>query len=158
NNTLVSRHHIMSTSPSGPGLSEQAYTEEGRLLSIEANVLDSLHGYFVQQSPRLYQACRLFGLFELNLGDVLEIGPFYGYMPFVLQRNASSYTVLEGDDPAAYPLKALYEKRKIALHFIDLFELFGPTHSATYSLGFAPASFDTILCWETMEHFNFNPV
>lgn len=145
-------------SPQLSGLTQQAYAEEGRLLSLEANVLDSLHAYFVQQGPRLYQACRLFQLFERDLGDVLEIGPFYGYTPFVLQRNASSYTILEGDDPAAYSLKPLYQKREIAAHFTDLFELFGPTHAATRSLRFPPDSFDTILCWETMEHFNFNPV
>src|ERR1700682_4263553 len=148
----------MPPSRSPASFTEQQYAEQGRLLSLEANVLDTLHGYFVQQSPRLYHACRLFGLFEKNLGDVLEIGPFYGYTPFVLQENASSYTVVEGDDPAAYPLRPLYEKRGIKLDFVDLFELFGPTHSATHSLGFVSNSFATILCWETMEHFNFNPV
>jgi SAM-dependent methyltransferase len=139
-------------------ITEADYAAKALDLSTEAGVLDGLHAYFAQQGPRLYQSCRLFQLLQGNLGDVLEIGPFYGYTPFLLRQNASSYTVLEGDDPAVYPLKPLYDKRGISAHFVDLFELFGPTQSATHSLAFAEASFDTILCWETMEHFSFNPV
>jgi SAM-dependent methyltransferase len=139
-------------------ISERDYAEEAVALGTEAKVLDGLHAYFVQHCPRLYQSCRLFHLLQKDLGDVLEIGPFYGYTPFLLRRNAASYTVLEGDDPAAFPLKPLYQKRGIAVHYTDLFELFGPSHSATHVLTFDDASFDTILCWETLEHFGFNPV
>lgn len=92
------------------------------------------------------------------MGDVLEIGPFYGYTPFLLRQNSSKYTVLEGDDPAVYPLKALYDEADIQLSFVDFFEMFGPTHNASHKLAETDNSFDTILCWETMEHFNFNPV
>ncbi len=120
--------------------------------------MDFGHAYFVQHCPRLYNTCRLFRLLEHRLGDVLEIGPFYGYIPFLLQPNATSYSVLEGDDPTAYPLKPLYQKRGIAAQYVDLFEMFGPIHSATHRLDYANASFDAILCWGTMEHFNFNPV
>jgi len=76
----------------------------------------------------------------------------------VLRRQATSYVVLEGDDPATYPLKPLYEERKITVQFVDLFEMFGPTQTATHILPFGDATFDTLLCWGTMEHFNFNPV
>jgi SAM-dependent methyltransferase len=139
-------------------ITQQQFAEQGLALSREAHVLDSLHGYFTSHCARLYKSCRLFDLLERPLGDVLEIGPFFGYTPFVLRPNAASYTVLEGDDPAVYPLKALYQKHKIAAQFVDLFELFGPTHSATHTLEFGSNAFDTVLCWETMEHFNFNPV
>jgi SAM-dependent methyltransferase len=136
----------------------QEYAARGLELSRQAGVLDTLHGYFVQQLPRLHQTCGLFGLFEARLGDVLEVGPFFSYTPFILRGNASSYTVLEGDDPAAYPLKPLYEQHAIKTDFEDLFELFGPRHGATHALKYPDAAFDTVLCWETMEHFNFNPV
>lgn len=139
-------------------LTEQEFAEQGLALSREANVLNDLHNYFVTHRPRLYQTCRRFDLFERALGSVLEIGPFYGYTPFILRPRATSYHVLEGDDPVAYPLKPLYEKRHIKAEFIDLFETFGPTHTAPHALSFADNSFDTLLCWETMEHFNFNPV
>jgi SAM-dependent methyltransferase len=112
----------------------------------------------VQHCVRLYKSCRLFHLLENHLGDVLEIGPFFGYIPFFLKPNATSYTVLEGDDPATYPLKPLYQKRGIKMQFVDLFETFGPIHSATHRLAYADASFNTIVCWAAMEHFNFNPV
>ena len=136
----------------------QEFTAAGDLVGAKAGVLNGLHGYFRAHAPRLHQACERFGLFSTHLGDVLEIGPFFGYTPFLLQPFSSSYAVLEGDDPVAYPLAALYHERAIALQYFDLFERFGPTHSAARKLPLPDSRFDTILCWETMEHFNFNPV
>ena len=120
--------------------------------------MGNLHGYFLGHLPRLYKTCSWFNLLESKLGDVLEIGPFYGYTPFLLRPRSSSYAVLEGDDPVVYPLKPVYEKRSISAAFIDLFDSFGPTHQASHALAHKDDSFDTVLCWETMEHFNFNPV
>jgi len=137
---------------------QQEFVEQALAISREAGVLDTLHRYFVQQADRLYQASAMFGLLDRQLGDVLEVGPFFGYTPFLLRPNATSYTVLEGDDPVVYPLKPIYERHRIKADLIDLFEWFGPTRTATHSLGFPDNSFDTVLCWETMEHFNFNPV
>jgi len=139
-------------------ISREEYLAAGLALSGEANALATHHRYFVQHCERLYQTCRSFGLLDNRLCDVLEVGPFYGYTPFVLQPNSSSYTVMEGDDPASHPLKPLYEQRKISLRFVDLFEMFGPTHTAPHAFPFPNASFDTFICWGTMEHFNFNPV
>jgi SAM-dependent methyltransferase len=139
-------------------MTKEQFLAAGDELGKKAQVFDGLHGYFRSAASRLYQCCKLFGLFSNRLGDVLEIGPFYGYIPFILQPNAASYTVLEGDDPAVYPLLPLYEERSIICSCIDLFETFGPIHSAPHTLPFKDGSFDTILCWETMEHFNFNPV
>lgn len=135
----------------------QQFMARGEELSTEAQVLGTLHGYFHLHAPRLYRACELFKLFG-TLGDVLEIGPFFGYTPFMLREHSASYTVLEGDDPVAYPLEPLYKRYSIALSYVDFFELFGPTRSATHKLSLPDSSCDTILCWETMEHFNFNPV
>lgn len=139
-------------------LSEEQFTEAGRGLSQEAKVLDGLHGYFMLHRARIYKCLQHFKLLDGTLGDVLEIGPFYSYTPFVLKSHASSYTVLEGDDSAAYPLKPLYANRNIRLQFVDLFEMFGPTHTAAHALPFSDCCFDTLMCWGTMEHFNFNPV
>jgi SAM-dependent methyltransferase len=135
----------------------QQFMARGEELSKEAQVLDTLHDYFRAHAARLHHSCELFGLFE-SLGDVLEIGPFFGYTPFMLRPHSSSYTVLEGDDPAVYPLDPLYKKYAISFSFVDFFEMFGPTRSAVHALPFADSSYNTILCWETMEHFNFNPV
>lgn len=136
----------------------EQFLAAGERLGKDAGAEESCREYFVGQASRLYETCQLFGLFDAKLGDALEIGPYYGYTPFFLRQRASSYTVLEGDDPESYPLKPLYQKHAIAVHFVDLFESFGPVHHATRVLPFADATFDNILCWETMEHFNFNPV
>jgi SAM-dependent methyltransferase len=130
----------------------------GEALSEEARVAPALHEYFRDAASRLYLSCEMFGLLREPLGDVLEIGPYYGYIPFILRKSASSYKVLEGDDPAIYSLEPLYKKHSIHQSYIDFFELFCPVRSASYKLPFADASFDKILCWETMEHFSFNPV
>ena len=139
-------------------MNRQQFAECGLSLSVEAKVVDGLHGYFVDSCARLYESCARFNLLERPLGAVLEIGAFYGYLPFLLRPNCSSYTVLEGDDPAVYPLKPLYQKYQISLHFTDLFESFGPIYNARHELEFTDESFDTIVCFETMEHFSFNPV
>ncbi len=119
----------------GQRMSQEEFAAQGSALSREAGVQDQLHGYFVEHRNRLYKSCVIFGLLEKNLGDVLEIGPFYGYTPFLLRPQASSYTVLEGDDPAAYPLKSLYQKYHIAADFVDLFEVFGSRSGADASVG-----------------------
>jgi SAM-dependent methyltransferase len=139
-------------------MTKQEFITAGEQISRTAGVLDGLHGYFRLHAARLHQTCELFRLFERPLGDVLEIGPFFGYTPFVLRSRASSYTVLEGPDPAVRPLEPLYRDKGIQLRYADFFELFGPTRTAPHRLPELNASFDTILCWETMEHFNFNPV
>lgn len=130
----------------------------GEALSRKAGVMEGLHGYFRLGADRLHRTCEVFGLFSRKLGDVLEVGPFYGYTPFLLRPQATSYTVFEGDDPAVYPLVPLYQEAGIGFSLIDLFEQFGPTLAAKHTLPLPDGRFDTILCWETMEHFNFNPV
>jgi SAM-dependent methyltransferase len=139
-------------------MTEQEFAARGLALSREAKVLEGQHDYFVTHCSRLYKTCRWFELLEGRLGDVLEIGPFFGYTPFILSPRASSYVVLEGDDPAVHSLKPLYAQRQIAAHFVDLFDIFGPARDASHALAFGDGTFDTVLCWETMEHFNFNPV
>jgi SAM-dependent methyltransferase len=119
---------------------------------------NGVHDYFQAHAARLHQCSGMFGLFSAPLGDVLEIGPFYGYMPFILRSRSTSYTVLEGNDPVVRQLDPLYEAHSVKVSYTDFGEVFGPLKSATHHLSFPDNSFDTILCWETMEHFNFNPV
>lgn len=139
-------------------LSLPQFISRGAELGRAAGVLDTHHGYFNVHCERLYHTCAHFGLFERQLGDVLEIGPYYSYTPFLLRPNAGGYVVLEGDDPTSAPLRPLYEQHRVEVRFLDLFELFGPTREAPHALPFPDGSFNTLLCWETMEHFNFNPV
>jgi SAM-dependent methyltransferase len=138
-------------------MTKNQFTQVGVEISQRISEIDSMHGYFTQAIPRLYLSCKQFGLFSEPLGDVLELGPFYGYLPFILKERASSYTVLEGDDPAVYPLIPFYKEEGIQFDFIDFFDLFGPVKDASHSLPYPDNAFDTLICWETMEHFNFNP-
>ncbi|MBE2181669.1 MAG: methyltransferase domain-containing protein [Chthoniobacterales bacterium] len=114
-------------------------------------------GYFDMHSNRVHEWLVRFDLFK-PLGNLLDIGPFFSLTPFLLQPNSSSVSVLEGDDPAADPLVKMYERRGIAANFTDLNELFGFPRGASRRLPYEDDLFDTILCWETMEHFSFNPV
>jgi SAM-dependent methyltransferase len=139
-------------------MTREEFLARGETVSRKAQVLDGLHGYFQNHAPRLHRTAELFNLFSGKLGSVLEIGPFYGYLPFVLRPNSSSYTVLEGDDPVVRPLEPLYRVHDIKLEYVDFAQLFGPDPSAPHRLSLPDAAFDTVLCWETMEHFNFNPV
>ena len=139
-------------------MTKAEFIAAGEEISRKAKISADLHCYFKLFASRLYYSCQLFKLFSSRLGDVLEIGPFYGYTPFLLRQQAASYTVLEGDDPAVYPLVPLYKESAVGFSYVDFFDLFGPTHAATHRLPAADASYDTILCWETLEHFNFNPV
>jgi SAM-dependent methyltransferase len=139
-------------------MTKEEFLFRGEGISQKAGVQNGLHGYFENAAARLHESIKLFGLASDGLGDLLDIGPFYGYVPFLLQPHASSCTVLEGDDPAVYPLLPLYEQQGINCSFIDMFEVFGPVKDASHRLPFGDSTFNTILCWETMEHFNFNPV
>jgi SAM-dependent methyltransferase len=127
-------------------------------ISTEAGVLDNHHAYFEEHAVRIYDWCLRFNLFDCDLGDVLDIGPFYAYTPFVLRSNSRSMTVIEANESSIQPLRVLYEKSEIDLHVMDLVDLFGPVRQASRQLPFKDASFDTILFWETLEHFSFNPV
>lgn len=138
-------------------MTKQQFMANAEALSKEAQAPEGFYGYFRIHASRLYRSCQLFNLFG-PLGDVLEIGPFYGCTPFTLRQYSSSYTVLEGDDPGIYWLETLYKRFSIALAYVDLFELFGPVRSAPHKLPASDSAYDTILCWETIEHFNFNPV
>jgi SAM-dependent methyltransferase len=62
------------------------------------------------------------------------------------------------DDPITYPLKPVYARRGIELIFADLTAIFGDPDVTKHKLPFPDNHFDVIICWETMEHFNFNPV
>jgi SAM-dependent methyltransferase len=127
-------------------------------LAHEAKVENGLHSYFLTHRDRLWQTATHFDIWSLRGKRVLEIGPFFSYTPFALQDQGNQVSVLEGDDPAVNPLKPLYRDRRIDFATCDLFRIFGSPSSADHRLPFPDDQFDVIYCWETMEHFNFNPV
>jgi len=139
-------------------MTKNQFLTNAEAIRIKAQVPDGKHSYFTLWASRLYRSCEIFNLFSRRLGEVLEIGPYFGYTPFALRKQASSYTVIEGDDPYSYSLVPIYKAADIAVSYVDLFEIFGPIHTAMHALPASDSSYDTILCWETMEHFCFNPV
>lgn len=131
----------------------------GDAINVRIAQPNTLHAYFAEGVSRLFKSCQSFGLFDKrDLGRVLEVGPFFGYIPFLLRDRSASYAIIEGPDPAVEPLMPLYEQAQIEVRLLDFFEIFGPTRGAGHSLPFPDDSFDLLICWETMEHFNFNPV
>jgi SAM-dependent methyltransferase len=127
-------------------------------LGREAGATNGPHQLFVAQRERLWATMSHFNLQELKGKSVLEIGSFYSYTPFVLRQNGNAVTVIEGDDPITYPLKPVYARNGIEYLFADLVALFEGPDVTKHRLPFPENHFDAITCWETMEHFNFNPV
>jgi len=127
-------------------------------LAHKAKVEDGLHAYFLQHRNRLWQTASHFDIWSLRGKKILEIGPFFSYTPFALKNQGNEVCVLEGNDPAVYPLKPLYEAAGIEFTICDLFENFGSPSAEKHRLPFDDEQFDAISCWETIEHFNFNPV
>jgi SAM-dependent methyltransferase len=134
------------------------YANFAAKLAQEAKVENGLHGYFLLQRDRLWQTASHFNVWGLRGRRVLEIGPFFSYTPFALRNQGNEVSVLEGDDPAVYPLKPLYSDRGIDFALCNLCQSFGSPSIKDHRLPFPDDQFDVISCWETMEHFNFNPV
>jgi SAM-dependent methyltransferase len=136
----------------------QEYNNFADELAKKAGVENGLHAYYLLHHDRFWQTASHFGLWNLRGKKILEIGPFFSYLPFVLGKQDNEVSVLEGDDPAVYPLQSLYAANKIEFSLYDLFDIFNSPATKKPSLPFADNQFDVISCWETMEHFNFNPV
>jgi SAM-dependent methyltransferase len=116
------------------------------------------NGCFNMHKSRLWTTISHFHLLNLSGKNVLEIGAYWSFTPFLLQKTGNKVTVLEGDDPSIYPLKPMYARRGIEIIITDLFDSFGDTRLEKHKFPFSDNEFDFITCWETMEHFNFNPV
>lgn len=127
-------------------------------LAREAGVEKGLHGYFLTHQDRLWTTASHFDLWQARDWKILEIGPFFSYTPFVLRKQGNEVDVLEGEDPAVYPLRSLYQAQGIHFSTCDLAEIFGSLEAGKRALPFPTGQFDLVSCWENMEHFNFNPV
>ena len=116
------------------------------------------HQYFQEHQSRLISTLTFLGLWDLKNGSVLEIGPFYAYTPFAYRRQGNEVAVLEGTDPVIEPLIKLYQEEGIRCERLDLLRVLARREDSSGRLPYADASFDAVISFETMEHFNFNPV
>jgi SAM-dependent methyltransferase len=139
-------------------MNPQEYKTLADELAKKAGVENGLHSYFLMHRDRLWQTASHFDIWNLRGKKILEIGPFFSYTPFVLKRQGNDVCVIEGNDPAVYPLQKLYTDCGISCTLCDLFDLFSQPSAEKTLLPFADNEFDVISCWENMEHFNFNPV
>lgn len=127
-------------------------------LAAHGQIPEHQHDYFRSHESRLIDTLTFFGLWELHDACVLEIGPFFAYTPFLYRRAGNQVSVLEGTDPVIAPLLKLYAEEGIACHRGNLVRMLAPADGSKGGLPYGDAAFDAVVCFETMEHFNFNPV
>lgn len=139
-------------------MNKSDYIELATSLAREAGVEDGVHGYFRLHQDRLWQTVEHLQLLNLRGARVLEVGPFYSYTPFVFKLGGCDVSVIEGEEPVVAPLKPVYARHGIHTVFGNLFDWFGGTANCTGRLPFEDGQFDAVVCFETMEHFPFNPV
>ncbi|MBX3745904.1 MAG: class I SAM-dependent methyltransferase [Verrucomicrobiae bacterium] len=125
----------------------------------EAGVGAESRGYFRQSSDRLWDTATAFGLWEARYGSVLEIGPGFAYLPFLWKRVLSDeVAILDGESEELIAFGETYRRYGIEPVYADLFRLFGERDPGKNRLPFETGRFEAVICWETMEHFNFNPI
>jgi len=107
---------------------------------------------------RLSTTIKLFKLDKCqNSCHLLEIGPYLSMTPFYYKSlGAKRITVMDGDSPEIHQFADLYRAKEIDFVAVDLGTLFGD--NAERKFPFPDETFDRTLCWETIEHFNFNPI
>ena len=114
--------------------------------------------YFHIHRSRLWKTGAHFALWDLRGKSVLDVGPFYSYVPFALREHSNEVTVVEGRSESLDPLRPAYARRQITFCTVDLSDIFLARTPEQRRLPFADGAFEVVNCWETMEHFNFNPV
>jgi SAM-dependent methyltransferase len=138
-------------------MKKNALVEIAESFAARGNVT-GIQGYFEAHQTRLSTTLDFFDLWSLTGSRVLEIGPFYSYTPFLFRRQGNEVTVIEGNDPVMEPLLKLYSEEGIRCDSINLLRIFSLSEPEKARMPYPDASFDTLVCFETMEHFSFNPV
>ena len=123
------------------------------------NVPEEYRGYYSQHADRLWLTANEFGLLRQRYSSLLEIGPGFSFLPFIWKGFvAQDVAVFEGEADELREFASSYKQCGIEAHYGDLFDIFGQRDGAKNRLPFGSEAFDCIICWETMEHFNFNPI
>jgi SAM-dependent methyltransferase len=130
-----------------------------RTLADESKIPGEIQSYFEQHRDRLWETIEAFDLLSSRHKRMLEIGPYFSYTPFLWKEAvADEVAVFEGAAAEPMLLEKLYRARGIEIHYGDLFRTFDETIPSERKLPYPSDSFEMVTCWETMEHFNFNPV
>jgi SAM-dependent methyltransferase len=130
-----------------------------RSLFAEIHLRAEYQSYFHQSADRLWSTAHAFGLFSSRFESLLEIGPGFAFLPFLWRQSiATDVAIVDGESFELFELEPTYRKYGIEPVFGDLFKWFGDRETGRSRLPFESARFDGVICWETMEHFNFNPI
>lgn len=125
----------------------------------EVGLPASVTQYFDLHRQRLWASLCFFGLLDRRFDHLLEIGPGVAFLPFLWREGiAASLSTFEGDTASLRELGRHYEAIGAKTSYGNLFNLFGDPDRDPMRLPFEDDQFDAVICWETMEHFNFNPV
>ncbi len=123
------------------------------------NVPPDYRRYYSQHADRLWLTTNEFGLLRQRHASLLEIGPGFSFLPFLWKEAvAKNVVVFEGESYELREFAAAYHQCGIEPHYGDLFQIFGERDRQKNRLPFDSNRFDCVICWETMEHFNFNPI
>jgi SAM-dependent methyltransferase len=115
--------------------------------------------YFQQSADRLWLTACGFGLFSARYNDLLEVGPGFAFLPFLWKEAiAERVSIFEGESFELTGFEKVYRRHAIEAKYGDLFRIFGERDAQRNQLPYEPGRFDGVICWETMEHFNFNPI
>lgn len=127
------------------------------IASLEVPV--EYRSYYAQHTDRLWLTTDKFGLLHEKFQHVLEIGPGFSFTPFLWKAFISDQvSIFEGESFELLEFASSYLRFDIRAHYGDLFQIFGGRDPLRNRLPFDSDQFDCIICWETMEHFNFNPI
>ena len=113
--------------------------------------------YLTNHAERIAASMACFGLQDPPKPEraLLEIGPYVGLTPLYYKAIGYAHVAaLEGDVGQLNEIGQAYQEASIELVLQDLTE-FG-TAPGQARLPFPDNTFDVVVCWETMEHFNFN--
>lgn len=129
--------------------------EEYINLSIENGSIVE-NNYLSTHKKRISKTLQMLSADNLSNMHILDIGPYLSYTPFYLNHLGNNVTVLEGISNELTEIGERYNKENISSKFVDISHEFFSNNN--YKLPFEDNSFDIIICFETLEHFNFNPV
>jgi len=105
---------------------------------------------------RISKSIAVFDLQKIRHSSILEIGPYLAMTPIYYALNGNSVHIVDGDSNEVMQMETIYRDYGISSNFLNFERSLKDTTSVR--LPYNDNEFDHVVCWETIEHFNFNPI